>query len=76
MSSEQVMSIHAYYGQITHPQSNLDGAEFVVTAWKPSPEELKTLNEGGPVYLSCLGGLPAHFLTSSFFQATYGQHKD
>lgn len=27
----------------------------VISYWRPSPEELKLLNEGRPVYLSCWG---------------------
>lgn len=55
------------------PGHNLDGATFVVVSWKPSPEDLKTLNEGGLVHISMLGGLAPHFLTTSFSQATYGR---
>lgn len=81
----QVFSIHAFKGVIppgytqeilkgeVPPGSNLDGAPFVVTGWKPSPEELEELNRGGSIYLSCLGGLPAHFLTTDFNTAVYGQ---
>lgn len=81
----QVMSIHAFKGEIAPgfsmatlegevpPGSNLDGARFVVTAWKPTPEDLETLVNGGLVYLSCLSVLPPHFLTTNWETATYGQ---
>jgi len=43
----------------------LDGVEMVVVAWKPDAEDLKQLNEGSPVFLSIIGGLPPHFLSTS-----------
>lgn len=67
----QVESIHAYRESI--PTGNLEGATFIVVAWKPSPAELQELNEGGLIYLSCLGSLPPHFITTNFGQATYGR---
>lgn len=81
----QVFSIHAFKSVIfpgftqslfkgeVPPGSNLDGANFVVTAWRPTPEELEELNRGGLVYVSCLAILPPHFVTTSFRDATYGQ---
>lgn len=81
----QVFSIHAYKNAIkpgftqevfageVPPGSNLDGAPFIVTAWKPTAGELEELNRGGLVYLSCLGVLPPHFLTTTWSDATYGQ---
>lgn len=71
MSLSQVGNIHAYRGTV-RDCGGLDGADFVVTAWKPTPEDLKRLNEGGQVYLSVLGGLPPHFLSTSFRESTYG----
>lgn len=32
-----------------------DGHNRMVTAWQPSPEELKRLNEGQPVFLHIFG---------------------
>lgn len=85
MDYSQVFSIHAFKNAVKAgftqdvfageipPGSNLDGASFIVTAWKPSAEELLALNQGGLVYLSCLAVLPPHFLTTSWSDATYGQ---
>lgn len=86
MDHTQVFSIHAYRnavapgftqhvfgGEVKDPNSNLDGAAFVVTAWKPTTEELETLNRGGVIYLSCLAFLPCHFLTTDWRIASYGQ---
>jgi hypothetical protein len=75
MDASQVESIQAFVGEIP-PGNNLDGASFVVVAWQPSQEELiELLQRGGPIYLSCLGTLPPHFLTTEFSIATYGTQK-
>lgn len=58
-------------GEIRNAQSNLDGSRFVVVAWKPTPEELNELNNGGMIYLSMLNGLLPHFLTTDFKAAAY-----
>lgn len=72
MSEAQVQTIRAFAGEIPRGGA-LDGALFVVVAWKPTLEELEALNGGGLVYISCLGGLPPHFLTTDFEAARYGQ---
>lgn len=64
LDESQVMTIPAYAGRIRG--GNLDGAPVVVVAWTPSPEELKDLIDGKPIFLSCVGGLPPHVLTTSF----------
>lgn len=74
MDESQVFRIPAYVGTIE--QGNLDGSNFVVVAWKPEPKDLIRLMAGGAIYLSCLGGLPPHFLTTSFAEATYGKEQD
>ena len=47
-----------------------DGSDVVVVAWQPTEAELKELNAGGRVYLTMMGGLPAHFVSTSFKEAT------
>ncbi len=42
-----------------------DGVEMVVVAWSPDAADLKRLNEGSPIFLSIIGGLPPHFLSTS-----------
>jgi len=63
----QVVPIHAYQAQLAG--GSCDGAPVVITAWLPSDDELAELNAGAPVYLTFLGGLPAHMATTSFKQA-------
>ncbi len=60
----QIQPVAAYVG--TMSGGNNDGAEVVITAWQPSPDELARLNEGGPVFLCFLGGLPPHIVTTDF----------
>lgn len=67
-AESQVMTIPAFIGQVA--SGSVDGATLVVVAWKPTSEELEQLNAGGAIYLSCIGGLPPHFLTTDFEQAT------
>ena len=40
-----------------------DTDSIVQTAWEPTPEELRILNVGGVVVLSCIGGMPPVMLT-------------
>lgn len=69
MSEEQVKTIPGYIGELQG--GNLDGGCVIVVAWKPTPDELIDLAQGKPVFLSCIGGLPPHFLSTSFEAATF-----
>jgi len=63
MSESQCASIPACaYEMIGGP---LDGCRMVVVAWKPDAKDLEDLNKGSPVFLSVIGGLPPHYLTTS-----------
>lgn len=68
LHENQVATIMAYFGPI--PGGSMDGEKMVVVAWKPSPDELAALNSGAPVFLTTLGGLPPHFITTDFASAT------
>jgi hypothetical protein len=71
LAEEQCSSIHAFQGIVKG--GSCDGVAVVVVAWKPSSEELEKLNQGSPIFLSCLGGLPPHFLTTDFESAKHPQ---
>lgn len=64
LEESQCMTIPAFVGSVTG--GSCDGSSMVVVAWKPTEEELAELNAGNPIFVSMLGGLPPHFLTTSF----------
>jgi len=59
--------IAAYQGQCSG--GIFDGGMICVTAWTPSEEDLMMLKMGGAVFLTTMGGLPPHRLTTSFNEA-------
>lgn len=65
-SEQHVRSVPAFSGQITI--GPFEGTQIAITAWKPSPEELAELNRGAPVFISFIGGLPPHYVGTSFNQ--------
>lgn len=62
MTEGQVMTIPAFKGQALN--GSCDGIQMVVVAWKPDPGEIDRLIEGHLVYLTVMGGLPSHFITT------------
>ena len=50
-------------------QGIFEGTRRVVVAWKPTDEDLKKLLAGASIYLTCMGGLPPHFMSTSFEDA-------
>lgn len=62
LQESQCATIKAFGG-------SCDGVPMTIVAWKPTPQELEAINGGALVYLTCIGGLPPHFLTTSFEQA-------
>jgi hypothetical protein len=67
----QCMAIPGFVGVVE--RGSVEGAQVVVVAWKPSPQEIEALSNGSPIFLSCLGGLPPHFLSTDFHAATHPQ---
>lgn len=65
----QVCTIWAYEGEVVG--GSVDGTKQVVVAWKPTEEELKRINNGGAIYLTFMGGLPPHYPSTSFWEATH-----
>lgn len=68
-SEEQVKPAYAYVGEVK--KDSMDGQRIVVVAWKPNEDEIRALIAGAPIYASFAGGLPPHFLTTSFLQASF-----
>jgi hypothetical protein len=48
----------------------LDGSMMVIVAWMPSKEEIEQIRRGSPIYLTCLDGLPPHYIATTFEEAT------
>ena len=69
LAESQCLTIPAYMGRVQG--GSVDGSTIVVVAWLPTAEELKQLNAGAPIYLSCMGGLPPHFISTDFDLATH-----
>lgn len=69
MHEQQCQDVGAYWGEIQG--GSLDGQRVVVVAWQPSPEEIAAIQAGKPVFLSTIGGLPPHFLSTDFHTATH-----
>lgn len=69
LDPSQCLTIDAYKGNVQG--GSMDGCPIVVVAWKPSDNELDRLNQGHPIYMSTVGGLSPHFLTTSFEEAIH-----
>ena len=64
----QCQSIDAFSGTILG--GNLDGSKAVVVAWKPTDDEIEQMRTGGLIYLTMIGGLSPHSLSTNFQVAT------
>lgn len=67
LAESQCMTIQGYVGTIQG--GSLDGSTVVVVAWKPTAEEIARINQGQPIYLSFIGGIPPHFPCMDFDSA-------
>lgn len=54
-----VRTIHAMHVPIE--SGRLEGGCITVVAWKPTAEELQQLQNGAPVFITFMGGVPPHF---------------
>lgn len=43
-----------------------DGAQMVTVAWQPSPEERERINQGASIFITFLGGVLAHSVSTEF----------
>ncbi len=69
LDESQCMTIPAYQG-VVHGGS-IDGIRQVVVAWLPDEQERARIAAGGPIFLSMMGGLAPHYLSTSFHEATH-----
>lgn len=68
MTEDHVRQAWAFVGVVQG--GPFDGCQLVVTAWRPTPDDLSRLSKDGLLYFTCLGGLPPHFLSTDFAEAT------
>ena len=64
LSESQVKMIPAFIGTVQ--RGSMEGSAMVITAWKPSPDDLARLNQGDPIFLTFLGSLPPHMVSTDF----------
>jgi len=63
----QCKSIRAFQGTVS--KGSIDGAPFTVVAWQPDEGDLDLIRSGQPIFLVFIGGLPPHYVCTSFQQA-------
>lgn len=67
LTEHQVRSIPAHVRTVD--RGSVEGSILVVVAHQPTDEDIARIVAGEPIFLSCMGGLPPHFLTTSFEEA-------
>lgn len=67
MDSSQCSPIRVFVGQAEG--GSCDGIPIVVSAWKPSDDELEEMINGQPVFITFVGGLPPHTVSTKFDRA-------
>lgn len=67
LEESQCFSIPAYEGEVIG--GSVDGVKQVIVAWLPTDEDVDRIVAGEPIFLSMMGGLAPHFLTTSFEEA-------
>lgn len=64
LAESQVQTVPSFMGIVQ--RGSLEGSPMVVTAWQPDQADLERLNQGQPVFLTFLGGLPPHMASTDF----------
>lgn len=64
MNESHVQPVAAFSGPITG--GAFDGATLHVVAWQPSPMERERLIAGASVFISFVGAIPVHTVTTVF----------
>jgi len=67
LDESQCRKVPAYAGTVAG--GSMDGSAIIVVAWQPGDEDRKRINEGKPVYLTVVGGLVIHMLSTTFEEA-------
>lgn len=70
LDASQCMAIPGHIGQIR--SGNLDGSVIVVVAWMPNEADKARIMDGKPVFLTSIGALCPHRLSTTFEEAMLG----
>lgn len=68
LAESQVRTIDAFRSEVQ--TGSMEGSQMTVVAYRPTQQEVEQLQEGGLIYITFMGGLPPHFPSTSFVQAT------
>ena len=69
LDESQVRTVMAHTAPVVG--GSVDGETMVVVAWQPDPMDIVRIQAGLPIFLTVLGGLPPHFLSTDFDTATH-----
>lgn len=69
LAESQCRTVPAYMGTVAG--GSVDGEEVSVVAWKPSKDEISSILSGSAIFVSVLGQMPPHFLTTTFDEAIH-----
>lgn len=67
LAESQCGSIRAFAGTVD--KGSCEGSRIVVVAHIPDARQLAELNAGAPIFLTVMGGLAPHILTTNFAEA-------
>lgn len=68
LEESQCATVAGYQGKVTG--GSIDGSPISVVAWTPTPREVELIKEGKPIFITFVGGIPPHYPSMSFEEAT------
>lgn len=67
LDESQCRTIRALAGTVE--TGSIEGSQFIIVCHEPTPEERLNIAAGANIYLTMLGGLSPHFLTTTIGEA-------
>ncbi len=67
LDESQCYTIPGFRGIVE--RGSVEGSAFVVVCHAPTPEERAAIAAGAPIFVTMMGGLAPHFLTTNFAEA-------
>lgn len=68
LKESQCATVAGFQGKVTG--GSIDGSPISVVAWAPTERELELIKEGKPIFLTFVGGIPPHYPSMSFHEAS------